>query len=125
MGTWLKRQPRSLSVALAARVALRVLPVYTGATDVSVRDLVLPVFRAAAVSWAAAKYPAHKKESPPALLPLISAVSRLRLASGLDAPYRHYAPAPSCPFLGHRRLYRCRRGHLHPRSIRRPRRLGR
>ena len=85
MGAWLKRQPRSLSVALAARVALRVLPVY-GATDVSVRDLVLPVFRAAAVSWAAAKYPAHKKELAACAAAADSAVSRLRLASGLDAP---------------------------------------
>jgi hypothetical protein len=50
-------------VALAARAALRVLPiVLTAEREGYMRDVVLPVFRAAAVAWAAAKYPAHETE---------------------------------------------------------------
>jgi hypothetical protein len=62
--TWLQKQPRAVSVALAARAALRALPVMQKALlrgDYR-SGLVLPVFRATAVSWAAAKYPAHEKE---------------------------------------------------------------
>jgi hypothetical protein len=61
---WLKPRPRQVSVALGARMGLRILPVLQIASrnkrDTS--DLVLPAFHAAAVSWAAAKYPAHKAE---------------------------------------------------------------
>jgi hypothetical protein len=44
------------------RAALRVLPVVQLERGTSIRDLVLPVYRAKAVLWAAAKYPAHKYE---------------------------------------------------------------
>jgi hypothetical protein len=58
---WLGKQPREVTVALAARVALRVLPVVQTAKDYQGR-LVLPVFRATAVSWSTAKYPTHGTE---------------------------------------------------------------
>jgi hypothetical protein len=79
--TWLQKQPRAVSVALAARAALRALPVMQKALlrgDYR-SGLVLPVFRATAVSWAAAKYPAHEKE-------LASAAHPAHAAAG-DATY--------------------------------------
>ncbi|MHB8886713.1 MAG: hypothetical protein ACYC5H_16845 [Methylovirgula sp.] len=59
---WLRTQPRQISVVLAARAALRMLPMLW-ATDVSPYDrrvggeIILPVFRASALAWAAANYP--------------------------------------------------------------------
>jgi hypothetical protein len=63
-GAWLRKQPREVSVAFAARAALRVLPVLQTAKpdERYMRDIVLPSFRATAVSWAAARYPAHETE---------------------------------------------------------------
>ena len=58
---WLANQPREVAIALAARVALRVLPVVQTAKGYK-GCLVLPVFRATAVSWSKAKYPAHETE---------------------------------------------------------------
>jgi hypothetical protein len=59
--SWLGKQPREVAVALAARMALRVLPVVQSAKGYEGR-LVLPVFRATAISWSSAKYPTHGKE---------------------------------------------------------------
>jgi hypothetical protein len=59
---WLGKQPSEVAVAPAARVALRVLPVVQSAKGGYRGCLVLPVFRATAVSWSTAKYPAHGTE---------------------------------------------------------------
>lgn len=64
---WLRTQRRDVAVTFAARAALRVFPLVQTAkragyeTDL-LSDVVLPVFRATAVSWAAAKYPARETE---------------------------------------------------------------
>ena len=64
MEAWLRKQPREVAPILAARAALRVLPLLqtTEPDERYMRDIVLPSFRATAASWAAAKYPARETE---------------------------------------------------------------
>src|ERR1700730_4958982 len=74
LDAWLGKQPPDVAVVLAARAALRVLPVvqtakHEGFTDI----LVLPVFRATVFSWASAKYPAQQRESAAAAAAAYSA----------------------------------------------------
>ena len=61
---WLEGKPRGVCVVLAARAALRVLPVVQRWQNEHFkndpfREIMLPVFRAAGVAWVAAEYPAH------------------------------------------------------------------
>jgi hypothetical protein len=63
MEAWLGRQPREAAVVLAARAALRALPLVLVAKHKDFRSvLVLPVFRATVISWATAKYPTYQTE---------------------------------------------------------------
>lgn len=58
-------EPRQLAIIIAARAALRVVPLLVDLSSMRTRDLssvVLPVLRAFAAPWAAAKYPAHSLE---------------------------------------------------------------
>jgi hypothetical protein len=66
----LRDQPNAVSVAIAARAALRALPLITTAqrapeTNAFLSRVVLPSFRAALVSWVAASYPARGTELQP------------------------------------------------------------
>ena len=63
LDAWLGKQPPDVAVVLAARAALRVVPVVqTAKHEGFLSVLVLPVFRATVFSWAAAKYPAQRTE---------------------------------------------------------------
>ena len=58
-------QPREVAVALAARAALRVLPFVQEALRYRPKYIVLPVFRALAFAWAAARYSISTKGTAP------------------------------------------------------------
>jgi hypothetical protein len=61
---WLRNRPRPFWSVIAARMILRGLPAGAKVADAkeSLRDVALPVFRAAAVSWTACRYPAYETE---------------------------------------------------------------
>lgn len=65
---WLNDKPREWAVVLATRAALRATPalaVLIDGTHIPARQravILLPVFRAMIISWAAAKYPARSNE---------------------------------------------------------------
>jgi hypothetical protein len=61
MEAWLGGQPREAAVVLAARAALRALPLVITAKHLDYTNtLVLPVFRATVISWATAEYPTRQ-----------------------------------------------------------------
>src|ERR1700694_800122 len=60
---WLGKQPPDVAIVLAARAALRVLPVAQTAKHAGFTGgLGFPGFRATVFSWVAAKYPAQRTE---------------------------------------------------------------
>jgi hypothetical protein len=68
--TWLHQKPRQVSVVVAARSALRAVPVLSNVGALhkegmgeAGRTLVLPVFRALAVAWTAGAYSSHTTPS--------------------------------------------------------------
>ena len=91
---WLKTQPREVCIAIAARVALRVVPlvafdlqtkgeILLSPSEVS-RNIALPVMRAVALTLAAVKYPAKIE----VLIPFASSVangSAIARAAVVDA----------------------------------------
>jgi hypothetical protein len=87
----LQEQPRKVVVALAARSALRVLPMMGAMHRPS--SLVLAVFRAAAVSWVEANYPAHALAAAAAAAGATAAAARASgpatyaAAAAADAAY--------------------------------------
>jgi hypothetical protein len=105
---WLRTQPRGVSVSLASRAALRALPVVQTALlrGGYMSGLVLPVFRATAVSWAAAKYPANEMELTAAAQPAHVAagdashadVHAAATAADAAAYAAHTANAPASAF---------------------------
>jgi hypothetical protein len=61
---WLEGQPHEVAMTIAARAALRALPLIVEAriTTGFGASIVLPCFRTTAVPWAAAKHPARGRE---------------------------------------------------------------
>jgi len=61
---WLADKPQEVAVVLAARVALRAMPVlatYTSSNRIS-SDFILPIFRAVATAWVVGRYPTYAPE---------------------------------------------------------------
>jgi hypothetical protein len=88
LAAWLNEQPPAVSVAIAARAALRVLPILvlefqargSRPPEEIAAALVLPVFRAAAVPWVAANYPTYGTE-----LAAFAAAATAAFAAAADA----------------------------------------
>jgi hypothetical protein len=81
---WLRTQPRQVAVAIAARAALRALPIIQTEASTerdSFPSLVLSVFRATAISWTVARFPDFRTASAiPAILANTSTTVLARLA---------------------------------------------
>jgi hypothetical protein len=62
LAAWLRKQPHEVSMVLGFRWTLRALPLSVLYRGDLLSELVLPVFRLMAVSWAAVKYPSYELE---------------------------------------------------------------
>ena len=62
LAAWLRKEPREVSKLLGVRWTLRALPTVVVYRGDLLSDLVLPTFRAVAVSWVGVRYPAHEIE---------------------------------------------------------------
>jgi hypothetical protein len=85
---WLQNQPHEVSIVISTRAALRILPVFNELPTIKnqqTNDIILPVFHALTLPWAAAKYLAHGKELR-ALAPLtLTAADRAAAAAAIAA----------------------------------------
>lgn len=97
MQRWLRAQPREVAVVMAARAALRVLPIEPkggGGTARHRADAILRCFRAAATAWVAGKFPTHGD----ALRDTAAAAGRAAntILGGYSIAAASYAAAAAC-----------------------------
>ncbi len=97
---WLRDKPRGVSIAIAARAALRVLPAlgmtfrFNWAQVDLAQDIVLPSLRGMALPWAAANCPAHGRTLTAA------AAADDAATAAADATYATYAAATAATAAG-------------------------
>jgi hypothetical protein len=90
--TWLDSQSRDVLVAIAARAALRVFPLIVdtylrSGSQAFASGLALPVFRAAATAWFAARYPPDRKYMRNAAAVKAAETASIRLADTAATVY--------------------------------------
>ncbi len=98
---WLRKQPREVAAAFAARAALRVLPMVSKARGIGYDfdqffNITLAVFRATAIAWVRAKYPISGREFAAAAAATSYAASLASKVASEGFSYRgRVAPRPA------------------------------
>lgn len=98
---WLRKQPREVAAAFAARAALRVLPMVSKARGIGYDfdqffNITLAVFRATAIAWVRAKYPISGREFAAAAAAASYAASLASKVASEGFSYRgRVAPRPA------------------------------